>query len=165
MVKKSVKMEQNAWNVKLEHTGMIYCHLFASRAQVEILPKCLEPHQDMIAKVFTMVKKSYEHRNEVDQQNILSPKIHIFPSMFIEHIGFLCQLIHLTVLCLCKYSRVYTLSKYADKMLTKNLKPRTVIGKTSVITCKMKVKFHKKVACCGSALEGQPQVNRKSAYI
>ena len=46
----------------------------------------------------------------------------------------------------CKYSRMFTLSKYADKMLTKSLIQCTVIGRIQLITCELKVKFHSEAA-------------------
>ena len=62
-------------------------------------------------------------------------------------------------------SCVYTLSKYADKMLMKNHNQRTLIGEIQLIICKLKVNFHNEATCCVLVMEAQPQVSYKSAYI
>ena len=43
--------------------------------------------------------------------------------------GMLDETDPLKEICTCKYSRVYTLSKYADNMLMKSLKEHTVIAR------------------------------------
>ena len=40
-------------------------------------------------------------------------------------------------MCPCKYSHVYTLSKYADATLTKSLEQWPVIGRVHLFTCKL----------------------------
>ena len=52
-------------------------------------------------------------------------------------------------MCACNYIRVYILSKYADKMLTKSREWRIVIGRIQLITCKLQ----------GNFMEVQPHVS------
>ena len=58
-----------------------------------------------------------------------------------------------------KYSRVYTLSKYADTMLTKSIEERTVIGRLSLIIRKIKVKISQvQPQVCGQSLYQAPSL-------